>query len=138
MAERISSPRPLFKDGEINKGIKRLKMGGTTAGVVLDISRKGISVNGYYEGFSSDTKYACVRDPVEISWQEFEKMKKSVFAEKKSMSKKKTIEPSRTDKPDSEYLESLPIVTINGSKYYIDASEKERRPVKSPEQVFKF
>ena len=135
--QRISSPRPLFKDEEVDKGAKRFQMGGTSAGIVLDISKRGITINGYYEGLKgSEVRYACVREPVEITWKEFEKVKQSVF--KGPTSKKDLLTPDRVDSPTKEYLKTLPVVTINSSKYYIDADRGERRSVRNPEQVFKF
>ena len=46
--------------------------------------------------------------------------------------------PDREDKPSEEYLSSLPQVTLNGMKFYIDIARQERRPVESPQYVFNF
>ena len=40
--------------------------------------------------------------------------------------------------PDQEYLDTLPQVTLNSVKYYVDVEQQERRPVASPEKVFNF
>jgi len=145
MGDKISSPRPMFNINEVKKGVKRYSMGGTTAGVVLDVSEEGFSVNGYYQSFRTDTKLACLSSPVLISWSELDKIRKSVFekpkrkkAKKGRKKKVKEIKPDRVDKPDEEYLDSLPIVTINGAKYYIDAEKQERRSVRNPGEVFNY
>lgn len=142
MGDRISSPRPLFQEDEIKKGIKRFSMGSTSAGIVFDVSKEGINVNGYYLGIRTDAKYACLREPIKIPWEELEKIKQSLFAKKKRKPRKKkkvaVLEPAHLDLPDEEYLKTLPVVTINGAKYYIDADRRERRAVQRPCQVFKF
>lgn len=140
--DEISSPRPLFKEKEVLKKNKRLLMGGKTAGVVIDVSEYGIEFNGYYRSFSSNATFACVREPVEITWDEFEKIKKSVLEEqpkkRKRKKKKEEVVPDKIDVPDQEYLDTLPIVTINDAKYYIDAERRERRSAVNPEKVFNF
>ncbi len=138
--DQISSPRPLFKEKEVLKGVKRLLMGGKTAGVVVDVSIDGIELNGYYQSFSSDKKFACVREPVQITWDEFDKIRKSVSEEKpkRRKRKKKEVVPDKIDTPTEEYLDTLPIVTINNAKYYIDADRRERRSATNPEKVFNF
>ena len=135
----IASPRPIFEDNpnSLKKGVQRLKIGGTSAGIVLDVSKKGITVNGYYQSMrNKEIFYACVREPVEIAWEELEKIKK--MASQKSSRKKasKKLEPDKIDKPDKKYLDGLPVVTINKKKYYLDAELRQRRPVDTPERVF--
>jgi len=113
-------------------------MGGTSAGVVMDVTKKGLSINGYYCGNTSrEVKYANVRDPVFVSWEDLEKARAAVLRPKRKRTAK-AITPDRIDEPDKKYLEGLPQVTINGAKYYIDADRRERRAVKNPKQVFKF
>ena len=128
----MSNPKPFYKSEEVEKGAKRFSMGGKTAGVVMDISKEGIQINGYYESqFNPDVVYANVREPVFISWDEFEKAKASVF-------NPDGLQPDKIDTPDEKYLKKLPQVTINGAKYYIDGDRRERRSVKNPSQVFTF
>jgi len=131
----MSNPRPLYKNDDVTKGVKRFSMGGTSAGVVMDISKEGILINGYYKSpNANNVVYANVREPVFISWDEFEKVKDSVL----NPGRRKELEPDRVDNPDDEYLKTLPKVTINGAMYYIDGDRRERRSVKNPSQVFKF
>ena len=128
----MSNPRPLYKADEIAKNVKRFSMGGTSAGVIMDATKEGILINGYYRSqHNDDVIYANVREPVFISWQEFAKIKATVL-------NPKGLEPDRIDSPNEEYLKQLPKVTINGTKYYIDGERRERRSVKNPSQVFTF
>ena len=140
--DEIASPRPLFKEKEVAKKTKRLMMGGKSAGVTIDVSEDGIEFNGYYQSLSSDTKFACVREPVEITWDEFEKIRKSVFEEKPKKRKRKKKEeevvPDKIDVPDQQYLDTLPLVTLNHARYYIDAERRERRSAINPDKVFNF
>jgi len=140
MEDHISSPRPLYDRNEVSKGTKRFSMGSTSAGIIMDASKNGLIVNGYYKGLNNDTEYACVRDPVFISWKEFEKIKESVLKPKTTRKRKKSkgVVPDRVDVPDDAYLKTLPLVTINGFKYYIDGDKRERRPFDAPKNVFKF
>jgi len=138
----IASPRPMFEDpGEPKKGIQRLKLGGTSSGVIIDISEDGISINGYYQSFSSEnTFYSCARTPAEITWEELEKVRqKAIYDSRKGKTtKKRTTIPDKVDEPSEEYLDSLPIVTINKKKYYLDTELRHRRPADDPKMVFKY
>lgn len=134
----LISPRPIFhkKDVPKNKRVARLLMGSQSSGIVFDVARNGITVNGYYSGDISDTLYAVLSKPIEIPWDELEKMRKDINLPK---SKKKAKIDFDIDKsPDQKYLDKLPKVTILGGKYYIDANRKERRPVDHPERVYHF
>ena len=133
----ISNPRPLFDSAVLeNKNNKeRLFMGSGSNGIILDVTRKGIEINGYYEGSSKKSKYANLRKSVFIPWKEFDKMKqRAELHGKKDRSSPDFIDES----PDKKYLETLPIVHINGKKYYIDGTHKERRLVDRPQNVYKF
>ncbi len=142
--DSISGPRPVFRDNEdtLKKGVKRLKMGGKTAGIVMDASRKGIEINGYYTGFGgSEVIYACTSEPIEMEWGELEKLRKIIFSTKKK--KQRDLKPYgvasyKIDEPSKKYLESLPIVTINNKKYYIDAENRLRRPIEAPQQAHEY
>ena len=139
--EYIASPRSIFKDkpDDVKKGVQRLKLGSTSAGIVLDISKKGITINGYYQSSTNEgTFYACVREPVEIAWEEFEKLRQIASERKKRKASKKIFEPDKIDKPDKKYLDKLPVVTINKKLYYLDAELRQRRPVDKPENVFNY
>lgn len=137
----ISSPRSIFKDDEnsLKKGVHRLKMGGTSAGVILDVTKKGITLNGYFQKSDANTLFSCVREPVEIPWEELDKLRVLVNKRKKRKTKtKKTLEPSAIDKPTKKYLDGLPVVTINKTKYYLDAELRQRRPFDKPESVYNY
>ncbi len=135
----IIGPRSLFKEDEksLKKGVHRLKLGGTSAGVILDVSKRGITLNGYFQGSDSDTIFACVREPVEIPWEELDKLR-TMVNQKKKRTKKKTLEPNDVDKPTKKYLDKLPVVTINQTKYYLDAELRQRRPVSNPDNVYNY
>lgn len=137
----ISSPRPMFEDTLLRKGVQRMKLGSTTAGVVLDVSKKGLTINGYYQSnITEGLFYACVREPVEITWEELEKVRKEANRRKprKKKASKKTLDPTKIDKASKKYLDELPVVTINHKKYYLDTKLRERRPVDKPEQVYNY
>lgn len=134
---KIINPRPIFHKDEVpkNKKVERLLMGSQTSGIVFDVARKGITVNGYYPGGNNGTLYGILSKPIEIPWDELDKMKKEVFRTGK---KKVKIEFDIDNNPDKKYLDTLPKVTILGRKYFIDADRKERRPVDHPERVYSF
>ena len=148
----IMSPKPFFDmDEEPGKGVVRIKLGSKSNGVWIDISEDGIVFNGYYKGHTNqDRRYACLLKPTEIAWEELDKMRKSAIesSRPKRKKKKKKTERQYTKKtcaahyddfnPDEEYLESLPIVTLNNEKFHIDVTKKERRPVKDPTKVYKY
>lgn len=140
----ILNPRPLFQDDpdKLEEGIQRMKMGGTSAGIVVDVTKTGITINGYYRGFNDRAVYyANVRDSVEIPWDELEKVRKAT--KKKEKPKRKTkkeqaLEPDNIDKPSKKYLESLPVVTINKAKYYLDTERRQRRPYDRPHIIYNY
>lgn len=137
----IANPRALWNDDDsVEEPTRRtMVLGGTSSGVVVRVTKKGIEFNGYYAGFDAPRKYANLREFVFMSWDDFDKMREDVFRRKPIKKKMIEREPDSIDKkPDKEYLESLIQVTLNGKKYYIDMERKERRPVKNPEQVFNF
>ena len=151
MGDNIMSPRPLFDmDEEPGKGVVRVKLGSKSNGLWLDITKKGITFNGYYKGYSNQkSRYACLLKPVEINWEELEKMKQNVIESLKPKKKKKRKPKKQYAKekcaayesdpnPDEKYLETLPKVTLNNDKYYIDSAKRERRPVSDPTKVYKY
>jgi len=135
--DTIGPVRPMFNIDEVNgkKKIERLLAGGQSAGIVIDITPEGLELNGYYTGFSDNvTKYSNMLTPVQLSWEELEKIKERLTAKPK---KKVTL--ARIEREvDTEYLKNLPQVTMGGQKYYIDAEKRERRMVANPERVIKF
>jgi len=142
MAREISNPRPFYNEIEPSKKTRfeRLEAGGGSGGIVLDITRQGLVVNGYYAGFSSsDVRYANTLNPVTISWEDLQKAKERVDMPAKKVRKRAGIRPDKIEEHvDKDYLKTLPIVTINKTKYYIDGERRERRAVHTPEKVFKF
>lgn len=130
----IPNPRPMLDENafESKKGTKRLIMGGKSSGVVFDLTKNGIEVNGYYTGSKEGTKYANMLNPVFIPWEEFDKMRYTVKHKGKGS-------PDFVDNTiDEEYLSTLPIVHINNRKYYIDSDKRERRMVSNPKNVYRF
>ncbi len=141
--DNIGGPRPIFKDKEdsLKRGVKRLKMGGKTAGVIMDADKKGLKINGYYASLGeSDVTYACTSNPIEIEWEELEKLREIVCNPKRKKRDLKPygVAPYEVDEPSKKHLESLPVVTMNNKKYYIDAENRIRRPVSAPEQAYKY
>jgi len=137
----ISNPRPLWQqDSEDETRTKRtMTLGSTTAGVVVRFTKKGLEFNAYYAGLQQPKKYAVLREFVLISWDDIDKLRQAVFRRKAVQKKVVLRDPDAIDaKPDKKYLASLPQVTLNSKKYYIDMERQERRPVDNPEQVFNF
>jgi len=132
--KHISCPRAMFNTEilENKKNIERTIMGGRSSGIVFDMTSEGIEINGYYEGFNDDTKYANMISPIFIPWEEFDKMRY------RSEHKNKKVPDFVDEVPDKEYLSTLPIVHINDRKYYIDSTRRERRIVSNPRNVYKF
>lgn len=129
---QIEDPRPIYNEDDslAPKGLKkeRLIAGTNQSGLIADITIDGMYINGYY--LSKEVTNANVRDPIFVTWDDIEKMKAKVTGKKKTV----VFE----DEPTAEYLESLPVVTLNGLKFYVDGARKERRPVKDPNKVFKY
>ncbi len=142
--DSISGPRSIFKDKEdsLKPGVKRMKMGGKTSGVILDADKKGIKVNGYYDSLGDrDLMYACTREPIELDWDELEKLRKIIHSTKKPKKRKLKdygVAPYKIDKPSEEYLDSLPIVTLNNQKYYMDVENRLRRPTSKPDRAYPY
>jgi len=136
----ISNPRPLWNDDDEETRARRIMtLGSITGGIVVKVTKKGVFFNGYYAGLREPKKYANVREFVFMSWDDFDKMRESVFRRRPVKKKVVEREPDAIDaKPDKKYLASLPQVTLNDKKYYIDMDRQERRPVDNPDQVYNF
>lgn len=134
----ITSPRPLYEEPgkKSNKKKEVLHAGTKSSGIVVTVTKDGLEIDGYYAGFSAKSPvYGNLRKPVYIAWDELEKVR-TRLSKRKSAKKNK---PDHFDiEPDEEYLSTLPVVHINGSKYYIDGERRERRAVINPRQVYKF
>jgi len=137
----ISSPRPMWQEDEADeKRTKRtMTLGSNNAGIVVCVTKKGIEFNGYYAGLKESTKYANLREFITVSWDDFDKMRADAFMKRAVVKKTVIREPDDIDETiDQAYLDTLPKVTLNGKKYYIDAAAQQRRPVDRPEEVFNF
>ena len=138
MTEKEIGPvRPIFNMSEElpkNKKVKRLVAGTNYSGAVIDITKDGIEINAYYTSYNdTNIKYGILRQPIKIDWEELEKIRSSLSKNRNSQ------KPDRMEyETDKEYLDTLPIVTLNGSSFYIDPEKRERRPVSSPEKVWKY
>lgn len=134
----IGPVRPLFnleEEPPKNKRVERLVAGTNSNGMMIDVSRQGLEINGYYVAFNDgDTRYSILREPVVIPWDELTKMKDRIFKAKKHVAEMDRIE----EKVDKKYLKTLPVIIINGGKYYIDPEKRERRSVDRPQEVWKF
>jgi len=133
----LVSPRPRFENKE-KRGEKNIVLGTSTAGIVVRITKEGMELNGYYKSFyDADTMLGNMRDFVFISWADIEIFRQSL-TKKKGGPRIIVEEPDEIAEPTQEYLNSLPQVTLNGMKFYIDPEKRERRPVSNPSHVFHF
>jgi hypothetical protein len=143
-AAEIVSPKPLFKEDSkpiSGKRFERLELGTKWAGMIVDVTREGIEINGYYRCTTGEKVYSNLRDPAFIPWDELEKVKNGVskpLSRKKKTKPKKEVETFQDFDLDAKYLETLPKVELNGNYYYVDTVKKERRSVKNPSQVVKY
>lgn len=126
----ISNPRPIYAKNESKKGSKQFKMGTNNTGIILDVNKKGIKINGYYAG--RNAVFSIFHKPIFISWPEFDKIRNILLKPKKR----------HKDLPDDtlnqEYFDTLPIIELNDRKFYIDSKRHERREVNNPNKVTKF
>lgn len=140
--DEIVSPKPIYKGDNkpiSGKRFERLEIGTKWAGVIVDVTRKGVEINGYYRCHSGRSVYSTSRDPVFIPWEELEKVKGRVSKPApRRKAKPKKPEPVEDFDLDMKYLESLPKVELNGEYYYIDPVRRERRSVKNPRMVNKY
>ena len=135
----ISNPRPTFSEDPEKElpGKKVIVLGSPTSGIILRISRKGLEFNGYYAGMTDAIKFANLRGYSMMTWEDLDKLKRAAFKPKKKETTAR--EPDKIEeKVDKKYLASLPITTLNGNQYYIDADKHVIRPVKNPENVYDF
>lgn len=117
-------------------GIKRIPLGTKTAGIILDITKIGIEINGYYKVVNEGDMHGNLREPLIISWEDLEKFKKEQEKPAKEKKEKKKAVGTETEF-DIEYLKTLPKVHLNGILYYIDVVNKEMRAVTSPRIAYK-
>lgn len=136
----IAMPRPVFEPDKKKPADKQILYAGTkTSGIVIKITKHGLEIEGYYKGMSEKSPiYANLKEPVEINWEAINKAKDQLTTAKK-------YKKINKDKPDNielevneDYLNTLPIVTINSNRYYIDGTKRERRPLNNPKQVWRY
>lgn len=134
----IGPVRPMFDmeaELPVNKKCERLVAGTKNHGMVVDITEAGMELNAYYTGFGTPpSKYAVLRESVVIPWEELEKLR---ARSKQDKSKKSSLDRIESE-TDEDYLATLPVVTINSKKYYIDPAKRERRAVDKPTEVWRF
>lgn len=126
-------PTEALEDEKIPK--QRLMTGTKENSIVIDATSKGLVFNAFFTE-NNGQKYAVIRKPVRIKWEDLEKIKEDVIASSSKKRKVKKTGADFHDTPTKEYLETLPIVTLNGLKYYYDGERKERRPVDKPNAVY--
>lgn len=134
----VGPTRPMFNiEEEITptRKCERLIAGTKYSGMLIDVTPDGVEINAYYTGFREvGKKYAVLREPVVLPWEELEKLR---ARSKHDRSKTASLDRVETE-VDEEYLTTLPIVTINSNKYYIDPIKRERRSVDKPTEVWRF
>jgi len=141
MSKYIGMPRPLYEPNKAEPKDKQILYAGTkTAGIVIKITKWGLEIEGYYKGMSEKSPvYSILKEPVEIDWDSIEKAKEQLrTAGVKKKTKKKNMPDEIEKEIDKAYLKKLPVVTLNGKKYYIDGTRRERRPVDSPGQIWRY
>lgn len=149
--DSIPSPKPLFSkellEKDLKRGVRRILLGSKVNGICIDVSPDGLTINGYYEGTRErGMLYANIRKPVEIEWTELDRLHKIVIEDlkpkkrkrKKKLKKEQNLPYLIDEKPDEIYLDSLPIVTMNEKKYFIDIIRKERRAVDDTSRVYPY
>jgi len=124
------------EDFKSSNQIENLISGSKTNGLMIGITKSNLVLNGYYT--AGQRRYKCLSKGVEVSWEEIKRLQ-SKLNRKRPNTKSKTIkEEFIDDSYTQEYLDTLPIVTINDKKFYIDTQKRERRLVKRPGAVSKF
>ena len=115
--EYIGPVRPMFniKDEPPKKVRERLIAGSKHSGMMVDITDAGVEINAYYTSYAGPNLHAVLREPLRVSWEDLLKIRSRILNPGT-----KTAALDRVDAEiDSEYLETLPQVTINSKKYYI-------------------
>ena len=125
------------EDFKSDNKIENLVSGSKTTGLIIGITKSELLLNGYYT--NGTKRYKCLSKGVKISWEEIKKLQNELKYKGKAKPKSKTIkEEFIDDSYTQEYLDTLPVVTINERKFYIDTIKRERRLVDRPEAVSKF
>ena len=89
----ISNPRPTVDTTKNRKKRNVLSMGTRDSGILIYITEKGIEVDGYYTGFSTEGPlYANLSKPVKLDWSELEKIQTRFNKKRKGSTKLIKIE----------------------------------------------
>jgi len=130
----IKIPLNEEEDFKSDKNIENLISGSSKYGLIIGVTKKNLVLNSYYT--QNGKRYKCLSRGVKISWDEVKQVQDKLNRGKK---KSKTIKEEFIDNDYSqEYLDTLPIVTINERKFYIDTKKRERRLTERPNAVSKF
>ncbi len=120
------------EDFKSNESIENLISGSSKCGLIIGITKTNIILNSYYT--LGEKRYKCLSKGVEISWDEIKQIQNKLNNKKSKTIKKEFIDNDYS----KEYLKTLPVVTINDRKFYIDTKKRERRLVERPNAVSKF
>ena len=137
MSDEIVLRIPLYEEEDFksDKKMENLISGSESNGLMIGITKSNIVINGYYTVGSK--KYKCLTKGVKMSWEEIRKLQNKLT--NKGKRKSKVIKEEFIDgEYTQEYLNTLPIVTINNVKFYIDTQKRERRAVSNPDMVSRF
>ena len=128
----IKIPLNEEEDFKSDKNIKNLISGSSNYGLIIGITKNELLLNSYYT--QNEKRYKCLSKGVKISWDEIKHIQNRLNNKKSKTIKEEFID----DDYSLEYLKTLPIVTINERKFYIDTKKRERRLTERPSAVSKF
>jgi len=128
----VKIPLNIEEDFKSDKNMENLISGSSKYGLIIGVTKTNLVLNSYYT--QNEKRYKCLSKGVKISWDEVKQIQNRLNNKKSKTIKEEFID----DDYSQEYLESLPIVTINGRKFYIDTKKRERRLIERPSAVSKF
>jgi len=131
-AIEVKIPLNTEEDFKSDKNMENLISGSSKYGLIIGVTKTNLILNSYYT--QNEKRYKCLSKGVKISWNEIKQVQNKLNGKKS----KTIIEEFIDDDYSQEYLESLPIVTINERKFYIDTVKRERRLIDRPNAVSKF
>jgi len=132
MSITLKIPLNEEEDFKSNENIENLISGSSKYGLIIGITKTNMILNSYYT--FNGKRYKCLSKGVKISWDEIKQVQDKLNNKKSKIIKKEFIDNNYS----KEYLKTLPIVTINDRKFYIDTKKRERRLVERPNAVSKF
>ena len=131
-AIEVKIPLNTEEDFKSDKNMENLISGSSKYGLIIGVTKTNLILNSYYT--QNEKRYKCLSKGVKISLDEIKQVQNKLNGKKS----KTIIEEFTDDDYSQEYLESLPIVTINERKFYIDTVKRERRLIDRPNAVSKF